>query len=365
LVASSAQQRQEAEVAAAEERERAAVETAATAARAARLAMAELAAARAEVEAAAAADTARAAAAELKALRANSTNSSVFTDDDRDNEFKLTREAAREQAAQWAAAHPQGRRSGSPDGHRRADGAPGWGARGGRVLDGGGSPDRRHSSPSPDRYHGHHRIQAIVRDVGAGGGWPTITKTNYVEWAAVIRVRLQVWHMWEAIRYSDVDYYEDRRALDALIAAVPSEMQFSVSKKQTAKEAWDAITAARIGSDRACKTTLQALRKEWENLAFKLGEDVDDFALRLNTLQQKMVQFDDDTYGEERAVENLFRCIPEKYKQIARSIESLLDLSTMSIEEAIDHLKVVDGDESQPLSGPITVGGKLHLTWEQ
>jgi hypothetical protein len=124
-------------------------------------------------------------------------------------------------------------------------------------------------------------------------------------------------------------------------------MQFSLSKKRTAKEAWDAITAARISSDRARKTMLQTLRKEWENLAFKPGEDVDDFALHLNTLQQKMVQFGDD-----------------KYKQIARSIESLLDLSTMSIEEAIGRLKVVDGDEPQPFSGPITVGGKLHLTQE-
>jgi hypothetical protein len=70
-----------------------------------------------------------------------------------------------------------------------------------------------------------------------------------------------------------------------------------------------------------------------------------------------MVQFGDDTYGKERAVEKLFRCIPEKYKQIARSIESLLDLSTMSIEEVIGRLKVIDGDEPQPLSGPITIGG--------
>jgi hypothetical protein len=90
--------------------------------------------------------------------------------------------------------------------------------------------------------------------------------------------------MWEAVRYGDVNYYEDRRELDALIAAVPSEMQFSLSMKRTAKEAWDAIAVARIGCDRACKTTLQALHKEWENLAFKLGEDIDDFALRLNTL---------------------------------------------------------------------------------
>jgi hypothetical protein len=137
------QHRQKAVVAAAKERERAAAETAATAVRAARLTMVELAAARAEVKAAAAADAARAAMAELKALRDSSTGSSVSTDDDRDNELKLTREAAWEQAAHWAAVHPQGRRGGSPDESGRAGGALGGGARGGRVPDGGGSPDRR------------------------------------------------------------------------------------------------------------------------------------------------------------------------------------------------------------------------------
>jgi hypothetical protein len=71
-----------------------------------------------------------------------------------------------------------------------------------------------------------------------------------------MRVQLQVQHMWEVVRYGDVDYYEDRRVLDVLIAAVPPEMQFSLSKKQTAKEVWDVITAAHIGSDCTRKTTL-------------------------------------------------------------------------------------------------------------
>jgi hypothetical protein len=82
--------------------------------------MAELAAARAEVEAAAAADAVRVAAAELKALCASSTDNSVSADDDRDNELKQAREATREQTAQWAAVHPQGRRGGSPDGRGAA-----------------------------------------------------------------------------------------------------------------------------------------------------------------------------------------------------------------------------------------------------
>jgi hypothetical protein len=205
-VASSAQHRQEAEVTTVEERERVAAETAATVARAERLAMAEQATARAEVEAAAVADAARATTAELEALCASSTGSSVSADDDRDNEIKLAREVARERAVQWAAAHPQGCCGGSPDGRECVGSAPGRGAHGSRAPDGGGSLDRRGSadgwvdrdrglyrrrdSPSQDRYHGHHGIQAIVRDVGPGGGWPTLIKTNYVEWAAVMRIRL-------------------------------------------------------------------------------------------------------------------------------------------------------------------------------
>jgi hypothetical protein len=66
------------------------------AARAARLAMPELAAAMAEVEAAATMDATRAVTTELEALRASSIGSSDFADDDRDNELKLAREVARE-----------------------------------------------------------------------------------------------------------------------------------------------------------------------------------------------------------------------------------------------------------------------------
>jgi hypothetical protein len=138
------------------------------------LSMAELTTAGTEVEAAAAADATRATTVELKVLCANSTNISVSADDDRDNELKLARQAAQEQAAQWAAVHPQGCRGGSPDGRGHAGDALGGGACGDRAPDGNGSPDRHGrtggwvdedhglykwcGSPSPDRYHGHHGI---------------------------------------------------------------------------------------------------------------------------------------------------------------------------------------------------------------
>jgi hypothetical protein len=168
--------------------------------------MMELTAARAEVETAAAADATRVVTAELEALCGSSISSSVAANGGTNDELKLAREAAREQVAQWAAVHPQGHGGGSPDRRGHAGDALGGGTHGGRAPDGSGSSDRhgrtggwddgdhdiyrRCGSPSPDRYHDHRGIQAVVRDVGPDVGWPTLTKTNYVEWATVMRIRL-------------------------------------------------------------------------------------------------------------------------------------------------------------------------------
>ena len=113
------------------------------------------------------------------------------------------------------------------------------------------------------------------------------------------------------VRYGDADFDEDRRALEALLATVPTEMHSSLVNKRTAKDAWDAIAAARIGSARVRRSTLQKLRQEWENLAFKPGENVDDFALRLNTLMQQLARYGDDDIDEERAVEKFLRVVPK------------------------------------------------------
>ena len=43
--------------------------------------------------------------------------------------------------------------------------------------------------------------------------------------------------MWAAVRYDDIDFHEDRRALEALLAVVLREMASILSGKRTAKDA--------------------------------------------------------------------------------------------------------------------------------
>jgi hypothetical protein len=60
-----------------------------------------------------------------------------------------------------------------------------------------------------------------------------------------------------------------------------------------------------------------------------------------------------------------FLCVvPKKYKQMAKSIESLLELRNMSIEELTGRLKVYDEDDEEEAGGSAG-GGKLLLTKEQ
>jgi hypothetical protein len=100
-------------------------------------------------------------------------------------------------------------------------------------------------------------------------------------------------------------------------------------------------------------------------MAFKLGEDVDDFTLRLNTLMQQLARYGDNDSDEERAVEKFLCAIPKKYSQVTIAIEMLLDFSKLSIEEVTGRLKAVDNREQLPPSEPVTIGGKLLFTEEQ
>jgi hypothetical protein len=91
----------------------------------------------------------------------------------------------------------------------------------------------------------------------------------------------------------------------------------------------------RIGSNRARRSTLQKLRQEWDLLAFRPGEDIDDFTLHLSSLMQHLKQFHDDNINKVWAVEKLLRVVPDKYTQVALVVETLLDLSDLTIEEVM------------------------------
>lgn len=80
-------------------------------------------------------------------------------------------------------------------------------------------------------------------------------------------------------------------------------------------------------------------------MAFKPSEDFDDFALRLSSLMQQLKRYDDDDIDKERVVEKLLRVVPKKYTKVSLAVETLLDLSELTIKEVTDRLKAFDDCE--------------------
>ena len=141
-----------------------------------------------------------------------------------------------------------------------------------------------------------------------------------------MKVKFRARRLWNAVDKGTDNKEDGMSALEAILAAILVEHREPLGTKSSAKEAWEAIAAMHVGSDRAKKATTQLLKQEYALLKFKDGEMVENFSLRLQTLISKLKSHG-VTIDEEEAVSKYLHSVPTKYIQIALSIETMLDLS--------------------------------------
>src|SRR5438105_12485890 len=96
------------------------------------------------------------------------------------------------------------------------------------------APPRRGRSPA--RCHGREVVarERVIREGGGGAQYPVLTRTNYADWAIIMRVQLQAQGLWDVVNLGDIDDHEDRLALAALLRAVPSELVRILGAKDNA-----------------------------------------------------------------------------------------------------------------------------------
>jgi hypothetical protein len=192
-----------------------------------------------------------------------------------------------------------------------------------------------------------------------------LTRTNYSDWALIMRVQLQGQGRWEVIEHGVGDYHDDREALGAILRAVPPEMWRSLAVKDTAKEAWDALKTLRLGSERVREARAQTRRSEFENLRFKDGEKVEQFAMRLTGVMHDL-EILGDRVTEHKAVLKFLRCVPKRFRQLAHSIQQLLDLKNMTVEELTGRFLAVEEElDMEDEEGGLHGGSHLLLTEEE
>ncbi|WVZ62734.1 hypothetical protein U9M48_012444 [Paspalum notatum var. saurae] len=205
-------------------------------------------------------------------------------------------------------------------------------------------------------------VERVVKEIGASVVYPELTRSNYTEWALVMQVNLEAQGLWDAIDQGSADRREDQLALAALLRAVPSELRSVLAVKKSAKEAWVVIKTMRQGVERVKAANAQKLLRQFENIRFKEGEAVDDFAMRISSLATNIRSLG-EPLEEVRVVKKMLHVVPAAYKQIVLSIETLLDLNTLSLEELFGRLRATE--EQLEDDGPIVdKAGRLMLAKE-
>jgi hypothetical protein len=86
---------------------------------------------------------------------------------------------------------------------------------------------------------------------------------------------------------------------------------------------------------------IEQLRKDFDNIQFKDKESVNDFSMRLTGLTNSIAVLGEKITGLE-IVKKMLHVAPEPLEQVAISIETLLDLDSLSVEEVASHLSNVE-----------------------
>ncbi|WVZ81780.1 hypothetical protein U9M48_029122 [Paspalum notatum var. saurae] len=187
-----------------------------------------------------------------------------------------------------------------------------------------------------------------------------LTKSNYPEWVVMMRINLQAQGLWRAIDPGNASYGDDRLALAAIARSVPTEMITMVESKETAKAAWEAIKTVRMGVERVRESNAQKLRRDFNNITFKDGESVDDFSLRISNLASNLRLLGDDIQDKE-VVKKMMQVIPDRLTQVAISIETLLDVGELSLEEVMGRFRAAD-ERLDARARTAEMGSRLMLT---
>jgi hypothetical protein len=217
--------------------------------------------------------------------------------------------------------------------------------------------------PQRRRLGGRHLIVEWFVEKGTSSGlanYPILTKSNYNQWSLLMKIKLEARGLWAAVDPGNAEFQLDRMALDAICSALPPEMIVVLATKDTVKEAWESIKTMWIRDDRIRKASAQRLRREYEMLAFRDGEGIEDFTMRLAGIVNQLATLGDPE-PDDKVVLKYLRIARPRYKQLVLSIETLLNVSTLSIEEVTGRLKAAEDDAVESSIAE----GKLLLSEEE
>jgi uncharacterized membrane protein YgcG len=117
-----------------------------------------------------------------------------------------------------------------------------------------------------------------------------------------------------------------------------------------------------VGDERVRNSTAQHLRRQFDLATSREDENVEDYSLRLSSMVAQLATLG-VTLDEPTVVGKFLRSVSTRFKQIVVAIQTLLDVSTLTLAEVTGRLKAAEEELEAPLSS-VHHNSKLYLTEE-
>ncbi|KAD7116503.1 hypothetical protein E3N88_03771 [Mikania micrantha] len=195
---------------------------------------------------------------------------------------------------------------------------------------------------------------------------PLLSATNYTSWAIKMESFIDAQGIWDAIEPPtdvEVDLKIRKKARAFIFQALPEEILLQVAGHKEAKDVWDALKVRYLGADRVQQARIQNLNREFELLAMKDGDTIDDFAGKIGEVTSKFRTLG-ITMEEKTKVKKLLGAAPDRFLPIVAVIEQFSDLNVMMFEELVGRLKAYE-ERVKPAASSTSQPGKLLLTKEE
>lgn len=159
---------------------------------------------------------------------------------------------------------------------------------------------------------------------------------------------------------------KDLKAKNYLFQAIDRTILETILEKDTSKKIWESMKKKYEGNARVKRSTLQALRRDFETLEMKVGETITDYFARVMSVANKM-----RVYGEAitdvTICEKILRSLTEKFNYIVCSIEESRDMDALTIDELQSSL-IVHEQKFHRSSGveqalKVTTDERVELRW--
>lgn len=132
---------------------------------------------------------------------------------------------------------------------------------------------------------------------------------------------------------------KDLKVKNYLFQSIDRTILEQILEKRTSKQIWDSMKKKFEGSARVKRSTLQALRRDFEVLEMKVSETITEYFARVLSIAKKM-RSNGEQMKDTIIVEKILRTLIEKFNYVVVSIEESKDIDTLTIDELQSSLTV-------------------------